>query len=327
MLRRVVSVETDGQSHSGEQWEEALSECVGRASPDLRVLEEARCVPDSRRGFSGRIEYGELGDSNLCRIETTAHRFMRTMREDSSHLAPPQPLLLTTQIRASSRFQQGERSGTLRPGDWCLLDAGQRFDWTTWTGGELLVVALQRPRDSQLHLLLSQGAGRRWDGKTGLSRIVQSMLSQTFDQLDHLTPRSARSLERTINGLTWDALNEQIERPSPLGYRDTECARVKASIETELANPDLSVASIADACGLSVRSVHRAFAADPAGSVSNYLWQRRVIQCAATLRDARQAQRSITDICMAWGFTSPAHFSRVFKAHYGVTPRAYRALD
>ena len=37
--------------------------------------------------------------------------------------------------------------------------------------------------------------------------------------------------------------------------------------------------------------------ADPAGSISNYVWLRRLSHCAASLRDPTEADRSITDLC------------------------------
>jgi AraC-like DNA-binding protein len=34
---------------------------------------------------------------------------------------------------------------------------------------------------------------------------------------------------------------------------------------------------------------------------------------------------SITDLCLASGFSSLSNFERAFKAYYGLSPRAYRA--
>ena len=124
--------------------------------------------------------------------------------------------------------------------------------------------------------------------------------------------------------MAWDALREQLEAPSFLVRQDMQRARLKGYIESRLADPELSVDSIAHACGMSVRSVHRAFAADPAGSLSKYIWMRRLSYCAAILRDPKQAHRSITDICYSWGFNSTSHFSRLFKDRFGVPPRRYR---
>ena len=100
--------------------------------------------------------------------------------------------------------------------------------------------------------------------------------------------------------------------------------RVKAYIEAQLADPELSVERIAHACNISVRGLHRLFAEDPAGSVSSYLWQRRLIRCAEVLRDPSQAHRSITDVCFSYGFSSSSHFSRLFKDRFGVPPVRYR---
>jgi len=125
--------------------------------------------------------------------------------------------------------------------------------------------------------------------------------------------------------MAWDAVREQLEAPPPLVHQDLQRARLKGYIEAQLADPDLSVDAIAQACGMSVRSVHRAFAADPAGSVSEHIWVRRLSQCAATLRDPEQMDRSITDICFSCGFNSTSHFSHLFKDQFGVAPRDYRA--
>ena len=124
--------------------------------------------------------------------------------------------------------------------------------------------------------------------------------------------------------MTWDALREQIETPPVIGYRDERSIRVKAYIDSQLADPELNVERIAHACNISVRGLRRLFAEDPTGSVSRYLWCRRLIRCAEALRDPSQAHRSITDVCFSYGFTSSSHFSRLFKDRFGVPPVRYR---
>ncbi len=110
-----------------------------------------------------------------------------------------------------------------------------------------------------------------------------------------------------------------------IGCRDELSMRVKTYIEAQLADPELSVERIAHACNISVRGLHRLFAEDPAGSVSSYLWQRRLIRCADALRDPSRAHLSITDVCFSYGFSSSSHFSRLFKDRFGVPPVRYRA--
>jgi transcriptional regulator GlxA family with amidase domain len=124
--------------------------------------------------------------------------------------------------------------------------------------------------------------------------------------------------------MTWDAVRELLEAPPQGVHRDVICARIKSYIERHVAEPSLSVDEIAHALGISVRSVHRAFESDSARSISNYLWGRRLSHCAACLRDPTQADRSITDICLSFGFNSTSHFSRIFKEQFGLPPSEYR---
>jgi transcriptional regulator GlxA family with amidase domain len=32
----------------------------------------------------------------------------------------------------------------------------------------------------------------------------------------------------------------------------------------------------------------------------------------------------VTEVAFRWGFRSPAHFSRAYRAHFGVAPREHR---
>ena len=44
-----------------------------------------------------------------------------------------------------------------------------------------------------------------------------------------------------------------------------------------------------------------------------------------SLEDPSQARRSITSILLGAGFSSAAHFSRMFRQRYGASPREWRA--
>ena len=136
----------------------------------------------------------------------------------------------------------------------------------------------------------------------------------------------SETTERRTISIARDAAREQIPARSHSGHQARQRARLQSFIELRLDDPDLSVDRIARGCNMSLRSVHRAFATDPAGSASKYVWMRRVDRCAADLRDRRQAHRPITDICFSWGFNSTSHFSRLFKERLGVTPRDYRVV-
>jgi AraC-like DNA-binding protein len=224
--------------------------------------------------------------------------------------------------------EQKGRSCTLHPGEWYLFDPLQPFKaGLLETRNEYLALTLERPSDPELLSLLEQGVVHCWNAKAGMSRILLATLTETFNQINRLGQSSRKSLERALTEMTWDAVREQLEAPSPGVQRDVLSARIKSYVERHVAESELSVDLIAQALGVSARSVHRAFEADPAGSISNHIWLRRLSHCAASLRDPGQAHRSITDICFSYGFNSTSHFSRLFKERFGIAPRDYRAAS
>ncbi|CAA2142464.1 helix-turn-helix domain-containing protein [Hyphomicrobium sp. ghe19] len=259
----------------------------------------------------------------LAKVEVPPCEFSRSLRTLTPTL-PPQVLLLF-QVSGSGCLAQHDRSCPLYPGDWCLIDTGDRFDGSSLGDlSEYQILVLERPCTPDILALLEQGVARRFDSKAGMSRVLRSTLDEAFQQMNRLGGRSGRCLRKVITAMTWDAVREQLDAPAALGVHEIQCARLKRHIEACLADPDLCVESIAEACRTSVRSVHRVFAADAAGSVWKYVWKRRLRHCAAELRDPMQSHRSITDICFAWGFNSTSHFSRLFKEQFGVPPSRYR---
>jgi len=93
-------------------------------------------------------------------------------------------------------------------------------------------------------------------------------------------------------------------------------------IERELGNPDITPQSIAGRFGCSVRTLHALFATR-GETVSGMIRKRRLERCRIELGCASMPDR-IGDLAVQWGFSDAAHFSRLFKASYGVSPRAYK---
>jgi AraC-like DNA-binding protein len=93
--------------------------------------------------------------------------------------------------------------------------------------------------------------------------------------------------------------------------------RIERYICDNLRDPELNVTKIAHELGLSTRYVHKLFEAEPVNVMQRALAQR-LRECHRDV--AARGTRSISDVAYSWGFNSPAHFSRVFKKHFGVRP-------
>ena len=74
---------------------------------------------------------------------------------------------------------------------------------------------------------------------------------------------------------------------------------------------------------ISVRRLHQLFESEGT-TVSTWIRTRRLEHCRQMLDDPVHADRSVSEIGARWGLPDAPHFSRVFKAAYGVPPRQFR---
>jgi AraC-like DNA-binding protein len=100
-------------------------------------------------------------------------------------------------------------------------------------------------------------------------------------------------------------------------------ARALRYIDDHLAEPDLAPPGIARALGMSLRYLHLLFEGTGT-TVRATILCRRLDRCRDALADPGQRQRNVSEIAFAWGFNGAAHFSRTFKARFGVPPRDAR---
>ncbi|MET9888296.1 helix-turn-helix transcriptional regulator [Streptomyces sp. NPDC006430] len=101
--------------------------------------------------------------------------------------------------------------------------------------------------------------------------------------------------------------------------RQSLLLRVKTFIDAHLADPALSAEAIAAAHHVSVRHPQRLFRAENT-TVSGWIRGRRLEECHRELGRPRRTRPAVSAVAHRWGFVSPAHFSRAFRATHGMPP-------
>ena len=94
-------------------------------------------------------------------------------------------------------------------------------------------------------------------------------------------------------------------------------------IESHLHDPGLAPSTIASGLRISPRYL-RKLMAQYGESASSYILRRRLEESGKQLRAGLYRNRTVTDIAYSLGFNSTAHFARVFKVKFGMTPTDYR---
>ncbi len=93
-----------------------------------------------------------------------------------------------------------------------------------------------------------------------------------------------------------------------------------------LAHINLSPKVVADHIGVSLRHLYRLFVVEQQ-SVNKYIQMKRLEKVEFELKDLKNKKLSITEIALKWGFGDSAHFSKIFKKVYGISPRQFREAD
>jgi AraC family transcriptional regulator, positive regulator of tynA and feaB len=156
-------------------------------------------------------------------------------------------------------------------------------------------------------------------GATRLLVRYVNALAHELPQLDG--PASAAAASAAL-----ELLRAAVEPslPSSRSARRTALqSEVRRYVRTHLQDPALGPETIAHAHAMSVRALHALFE-DAPESVATLVRRERLSRCLEDLRFPNGG--SITEIAFRWGFRDAAHFSRVFKREFDMTPSEARRL-
>ena len=97
-------------------------------------------------------------------------------------------------------------------------------------------------------------------------------------------------------------------------------SKVIRTIREEYSRP-LTVTTLARECGMSVRSLHRAYRAVTGNTVGRDLLNRRIEAAADMLRED---DIKLEPVAMETGLRNAKNLCRLFKEHFGLTPGQWK---
>ena len=166
-------------------------------------------------------------------------------------------------------------------------------------------------------------AGRPIEGRHGIGGMFTDHFRVLLSRLGEL-PASNRHtvLEATLDLLAL-CLSDQPALPAPR-LRQLVLEQVKSHIEVHLTDPSLGVATLARRFRMTERNMHKLFE-HTGTTVGAHIRARRLAMCRRDLEGTTLAARQIGEIAAHWGFADASHFSKVFRAAYGLSPKDVRA--
>lgn len=310
---QIVSTADVGARERVPLWRETISSTYV-------PLEFAVDRPDN---FVGRIQSESLGAIAVSRVEARRHRASRTDRLCAAHDAPFYKLSMP--LTGSATVTQAGRRSLLGPGDLTLYDTSQPYEILDESGRMLVLLipheVIRLPRNALANL-----TARTIRGNEGIGALFAPMLRSLGDNIDSLHLLQSQRLGDHVLDMVTTLYTDVLARDgySPEDPASLIRARIDAFIDANLRDPALNPDGIAEGCYISTGYLHRLFRTEGT-TVSARIRTLRLARCRRDLLDPGHWEQPVSSIGASWGFIDAAHFSRVFKAEYGMSPRDFRA--
>lgn len=278
----------------------------------------------AEHGFRGRISGGPVGALQVAEVTAGAHTVRRTPR--TIRAADPGDVKIGLQVHGHGLVTQDDRVALLAPGEFALYDTARPYRLRFEEPFRMLVLMcprrLLRLSDGDLSALTA----RPLSGQAGLGAVAVPVLRELATRLEDASPPATSHLAEAALDLLAAVFAEQLAddrgAPPPTRHRALR-ARIGAFVEANLSNPGLDVPAIASAHYISVRQLQKIFEEEQT-TASTWIRERRLDRCRRDLADPQFAHLPIAAIAARSGLRDPAHFVRIFKARFGVTPGAFR---
>jgi AraC-like DNA-binding protein len=269
---------------------------------------------DDRIDFDPRAEAWLLGSVVVSRTVIPGVRLVRSTEQAARDGLEYYIVVLS--VSGSWSFRIGEARRHVAEGSICLLDSATPFDLSTTRGDFIIVnVASERIDDVRAR---GRHHGRMLAGPAG--RLFGDYLRALCLGLPDLPAAASTRIEQATCDLLIGCLAAAEPEDAANEARIDDLTRVRRHIDERLAEP-LSPSSIARELGVSRTRLYAIL--EPVGGVQAYVLRRRLLHARRALENAAD-RRSIATIGYMHGFVSSAHFSRAFRAEFGVSPRRLR---
>tara|TARA_R110001583_G_scaffold41891_1_gene133118 strand:- start:12353 stop:13390 length:1038 start_codon:yes stop_codon:yes gene_type:complete len=309
---------TDDQIPSHRQ--EWLKEIIGKeyANVDISPLKDVQL-------FNEMAIYPWRHGMRLSPINSNALKLKRLTKEPTKAIQDCYFAVVLTSGKYS--LEQGGREVSLQPGDMALYDATEPHSIVMPQRSSKVLISIPRALLNQRIYNVGKLTAKKISAKSGIGAVTSSFIQTAVNQLNVLEQAQFLEMSDPILDMLTLSLNQLNTSSIHLSdHQSLTLMRVKQFINQHGENGDLNPELISNGVGLSIRYINNLFNTEDT-SLMRFLTQQRLELAKRRLSNHLLSHKTITELAMQSGFNNMAHFSRVFKQNYGVSPRQYRACS
>ncbi|MER6693577.1 helix-turn-helix domain-containing protein [Streptomyces minutiscleroticus] len=282
---------------------------------------------DRTADFEADMRLLQLGSVSVWPMTVTPVRFRRTVK--LIRRSDPELYHVTIPLMGSNGISHADLEALHGPYDMHIVDSSRPFDIhvvdsltpARMVGIEVPKALLPLPPRAIERLL-----ARKLSTQEGMGALLAGFLTELVKDTAPYGPTDGPRLQTIIVDLLSAVLAHQIDADgilSPDTHRRTKILQIQSFIQRHLRDPNLSPSTVATAHHMSLSYLHRLFQ-DDGITVSAWIRRQRLERIRRDLTEPALFSISVQRIAAQWGMTSYPHFSRIFRATYGLPPKDYR---
>jgi AraC-like DNA-binding protein len=263
-----------------------------------------------------------IGEIAMSAIDVTTAQFGHTVARAPNNEA----VLLVVEDQHCNQcvtLQDG-REARLSVGDFALCETTRPYEVCAVGPCRMLVVGIPRTLLLRYVPCPEEVTAVAMSARDRLNGLVSDYLRNLWARFPDgsVLPDAWQVCHATLSLIASAYARLARARPARRSAASAHRARIRTHVERYLTDPDLTPTTVARACQINVRYMHRLYAREEE-TLGQYILRRRLEECARALRSPKGGP-SITEIAFAYGFKSATHFGRAFRDRYHLTPGNYR---
>lgn len=272
--------------------------------------------------FGGQIKTRSLGEISVSEICAAGHNVERTQALIAQGDINSYKVSLL--LSGEQAVSQDSREAILQPGDIAVYDTSRPYHLSHREDVRLVVLRFPKKLLGLPESMVRRLTAVRLSGDSAAGALISPFLIQLANSMDQLGDAAASRLSYSALDLITAMMSSELDLSADtVNPRDVLLEKIRTYIKGNLSSPDLCPAEIAAAHFISVRHLHGIFH-EQGTTVSAWIRARRLENCRRDLRDPLFSHESVTEISSRWGFLDSAHFSRVYKARFSISPSEER---
>lgn len=272
--------------------------------------------------FTGQVAVARFHKSLVADVQSSAHRVLRTRSLVSQDQA--RHLKVIWQLSGRTQLEHKDGVSSIHGGEWAIYDTSRPYTFQVSDKSHFQMLLLPITNAANWAWCTEQVMGQALPGG-GAAEVARNALTGLLTDTVRLDPQGQSVLQESVLALMGTAVSQLRNEAS--GHRRAIHKKLQVAqefIKRNLTAPALTPDHVAQACGISRRSLYNVFGLIGM-TPQAYITQHKLVAACELLLAVGARQRTITQIAYELGFADAAHFSRVFSKVYGLSPSRWRS--